>query len=269
VKPELNTLRATPEDRKEPRGGTPSFVFYVLPVVRASQGSAAKARGASATRTQAFTLIELLVVIAIIAILAAMLLPALSRAKGLARQTQCTGQLKQISLATVMYAGDHAELFPRTSHSSGLYRQKAWAYAITPYFNRRNVTRRTSSWTNLLNTLYHCPADAQELTLSYGLSVYFELDPQYDDYRGEPARWRKMTAVTRPSATVMQAELGGGADHIMAHFWDQGFGTEVATNRHDNQSLYSFVDGHVEPMPFENTYSQAMDRDQWNPFVAR
>ena len=61
---------------------------------------------------KAFTLIELLVVIAIIAILAAMLLPALARAKEAGKRTACLNNLRQLSLAAQMYAGDNQGTYP-------------------------------------------------------------------------------------------------------------------------------------------------------------
>jgi prepilin-type N-terminal cleavage/methylation domain-containing protein len=64
----------------------------------------------------AFTLIELLVVIAIIAILAAILFPVFARAREQARKTTCTSNIKNMTLATLMYVQDYDATFPVVSH---------------------------------------------------------------------------------------------------------------------------------------------------------
>jgi prepilin-type N-terminal cleavage/methylation domain-containing protein/prepilin-type processing-associated H-X9-DG protein len=212
-----------------------------------------------------FTLIELLVVIAIIAILAGMLLPALARAKEMARSIQCLNHMRQIGLAVTLYADEHEESFPRSQHSAFTHGQVPWGRALGPYLGQT-----AGAWTNLLKSVYRCPSDRRKDLWSYGQNVYYELDPANDDYVGSPQTWRRLASVPRPSATIMHAENNTAADHIMPHFWQSSADwEEVAQSRHAQRSNYTFADGHAEARLFHLIYAPEKQIDRWNPSLAQ
>jgi prepilin-type N-terminal cleavage/methylation domain-containing protein/prepilin-type processing-associated H-X9-DG protein len=194
-------------------------------------------------RHRAFTLIELLVVIAIIAILAALLLPALGKAKEKAKATVCLNNLKQWGTALYLYANEHSDSLPpegnvfpgNTPQTQAWYVQLALQMKAPRYFD---MPWRTNAAADVGRSVYICPSNTRRAEgASYKNLFHYCLNGFIDD-----GGLRRMSSVLRPTTVVYLFDSKNQPAVLTSTSRPGNF---VHTNLHSGGAQFLFLDSHV------------------------
>ncbi len=183
------------------------------------------ARVAPSAARSGFTLIELLVVIAIIAILAAMLLPALGRAKETARRISCINNLKQLATAGVMYTDDNRGYFPPRSSVT------RWPAAFYNNYRAVKLLRCPTDGPQTPATgstdTNSFPADAAPRSyIINGWNDYFKRtlsEQDFNDYMAASSTaCLKLSVIPHPSDTIVLGEKKSASPHYYMDLLEPG-----------------------------------------------
>jgi prepilin-type N-terminal cleavage/methylation domain-containing protein/prepilin-type processing-associated H-X9-DG protein len=221
-------------------------------------------------RLGGFTLIELLVVIAIIAILAAMLLPALAKAKAKAKTTQCLSNYKQLQLCYQMYLGDNSDLLPLNFVNNP---PGNWITGLCQSSTLlSDIENGVLYQYNKATAIYACPANQTTITGGFPpvaaqqtrtCSIEYSMGGNAAKSAGGPwtesrdgvnfNTYSKSGQVQRPTDkfvfceesqyTLDDGEFGNiplvNGVVSAPYFWN------MPANRHNNGCIWSFLDGHA------------------------
>ena len=207
-------------------------------------------------KAKAFTLIELLVVIAIIAILAALLFPAVTKAKAQSRKIVCNNNLQQWGKALHLYAGDNDDYFPPEGSGTSLNSEIGWYIALPktmgiPTYNE--MAWRTNAAAPLTRTPLLCPANTNR---SNGFNLFHYCLNEHIDGTGAGDRRVRLSSINRHSQVVWLFDNGGRAARAQQN--------NVHTNLHGGGANISFVDGHVSHFRNVEYWDFNIDRGRTN-----